>query len=51
MEIHYTALSLQSPEKNRFKYRLTDFDLEWIEAGHQRIAYYNNVPPGVTSLK
>ncbi len=46
MEIHYTALSLQSPEKNRFKYRLTDFDLEWIEAGHQRIAYYNNVPPG-----
>lgn len=46
MEIHYTALSLQSPEKNRFKYRLADFDLEWIEAGHQRIAYYNNVPPG-----
>jgi ligand-binding sensor domain-containing protein/signal transduction histidine kinase len=46
MEIHYTALSLQSPEKNRFKYRLADFDLEWIEAGHQRVAYYNNVPPG-----
>lgn len=46
LEIHYTALSLQSPEKNRFKYRLADFDLEWVEAGHQRIAYYNNVPPG-----
>lgn len=46
MEIHYTALSLQSPEKNRFKYRLADFDLEWVEAGHQRVAYYNNVPPG-----
>ncbi|MGC3960661.1 MAG: two-component regulator propeller domain-containing protein [Verrucomicrobiota bacterium] len=46
MEIHYTALSLQSPEKNRFKYRLADFDLEWVEAGHQRAAYYNNVPPG-----
>lgn len=46
MEIHYTALSLQSPEKNRFRYRLTDVDPEWVEAGHQRVAYYNNVPPG-----
>jgi ligand-binding sensor domain-containing protein/signal transduction histidine kinase len=46
MAIHFTALSLQSPEKNRFKYRLKGFDSDWVEAGHQRTAYYNNVTPG-----
>ncbi|MFO1511899.1 MAG: two-component regulator propeller domain-containing protein [Verrucomicrobiota bacterium] len=45
-EIKYTALSLQVPEKVRFKYRLADVDAEWVEAGSQRSAYYNNVPPG-----
>lgn len=46
MEIYYTALSLQSAEKNRFKYRLSDFDETWVDAGHQRVASYINVPPG-----
>lgn len=46
LEIHYTALSLQSAEKNRFKYRLRDFDKNWVDAGHQRVASYINVPPG-----
>ena len=46
LEIQYTALSLQVPEKVRFKYRLADVDPEWVEAGSQRSAYYNNVPPG-----
>jgi len=46
MEIHYTALSLQSAEKNRFKYQLRNFDEEVVDAGHQRVASYINVPPG-----
>jgi len=46
LEIHYTALSLQVPEKVRFKYRLAGIDPEWVEAGDQRTAYYNSVPPG-----
>jgi ligand-binding sensor domain-containing protein len=46
VEIFYTALSLQSAEKNRFKYRLQGVDEDWVDAGHQRAVTYNNVPPG-----
>jgi ligand-binding sensor domain-containing protein/two-component sensor histidine kinase len=46
VEIHYTALSFQAPEKNRFKYRLDDVDEGWNEAGTSRTAHYNNLSPG-----
>jgi len=46
IEIHYTALSFQAPEKNRFKYRLEDVETEWIDAGGSRSAHYNNITPG-----
>lgn len=46
LEIHYTALSFTSPEKNRFRYKLENVDTEWVEAGSRRVAYYNNLRPG-----
>src|SRR5207248_6861344 len=46
LEFHYTALSLTAPEKNRFKYQLEGFDLDWMDAGTRRVAYYNNLRPG-----
>jgi ligand-binding sensor domain-containing protein/signal transduction histidine kinase len=46
LEIHYTALSLQEPEKSRFRYRLEGSDHDWVEAGPRRVAYYNRVSPG-----
>jgi signal transduction histidine kinase len=46
VEIHYTALSLQAPEKNRFKYKLDNVDQEWIDGGTRREAFYANVGPG-----
>lgn len=46
LEIHYTALSFQAPEKNRFKYKLEGVDAEWVDAGARRVAYYNRVDPG-----
>jgi signal transduction histidine kinase/ligand-binding sensor domain-containing protein/DNA-binding NarL/FixJ family response regulator len=45
-EIHYTALSLTTPEKLRFRYRLEGFDQSWIDAGARRTAYYTNLRPG-----
>jgi ligand-binding sensor domain-containing protein/signal transduction histidine kinase len=51
LEIRYTALSLQAPEKNRFKYQLEGVDSDWVDAGMRRIAYYNNVPPGEYRFK
>jgi transcriptional regulator with PAS, ATPase and Fis domain/ligand-binding sensor domain-containing protein len=46
LEIHYTGLSLGTPEKVRFKYRLEGYDAAWIEAGERRVAYYTGIPPG-----
>jgi len=46
LEIHYTGLSLLSPRKVRFKYKLEGFDKNWHEAGTRRIAYYTRISPG-----
>ncbi|MDB6028653.1 MAG: hypothetical protein JWM68_4876, partial [Verrucomicrobiales bacterium] len=46
LEFGYTALSLRSPEKNRFKFKLAGFDSDWVDAGTRRVAYYNNLAPG-----
>jgi signal transduction histidine kinase/ligand-binding sensor domain-containing protein len=45
LEIDYTALSLVAPEKNRFRYKLEGFDLDWQDVGTRRQAFYNNLPP------
>ena len=46
LEFEFTALSLVSPEKIRFRYKLEGFDKEWVEAGTRRAAYYTNISPG-----
>jgi len=46
LEIHYTALSLQAPEKNRFKYMLEGADSTWNDVGPLRTARYNHLSPG-----
>ncbi|MFO1487056.1 MAG: two-component regulator propeller domain-containing protein [Verrucomicrobiota bacterium] len=46
IELHYTALSFQAPEKNRFRYRLDQVDTDWIEAGNRRVANYYLIRPG-----
>ncbi len=51
LEIRYTALSLQASEKNRFKYKLTGADADWMDAGGRRSAYYNRLAPGTYSFQ
>ncbi len=46
MEFQFTALSLASPDKIRFKYMLEGFDKDWVDAGTRRVAYYTNIPAG-----
>ena len=50
-EIQYTALSLTSPEKVRFRYRLDGFDHAWVDAGSRRTAYYTNLRPGTYTFR
>jgi signal transduction histidine kinase/CheY-like chemotaxis protein/ligand-binding sensor domain-containing protein len=46
LAFRFTALSLSDPTRVLFKYRLEDFDPDWIDARHQREAHYGGLPPG-----
>ncbi|SEN20168.1 Histidine kinase-, DNA gyrase B-, and HSP90-like ATPase [Luteibacter sp. UNCMF331Sha3.1] len=46
LQIDYTAVSLTSPSRVRFRYRLDGEDATWIDAGTRRQAYYTNLAPG-----
>jgi signal transduction histidine kinase/ligand-binding sensor domain-containing protein len=46
LEIDYTALSMVSPEKNQFRYKLEGHDADWQNVGTRRQAFYNDLPPG-----
>ncbi len=49
--ISYTSLSMYSPKKVLFKYKLDGFDDEWINIGPERQAKYTNLPYGEYSFK
>jgi signal transduction histidine kinase len=46
VELRYAGLSLTGPEHLTFRYRLENFDEDWVEAGSRRVAYYPRLPPG-----
>ena len=45
LQIDYTALSLVSPERVRFRYKLEGRDDDWQDAGARRQAFYTDLPP------
>lgn len=46
LSFKYSGVSFLAPEKMRFRYRLDGYDLDWVDAGSRREAYYSNIPPG-----
>ncbi len=46
LTIHYTGIHLARPSKVRFRYQLEGYDTDWMAVGSERIAHYQNVPPG-----
>jgi signal transduction histidine kinase len=46
LEFRYTGLSLGSPLRVRFKYKLDGLESSWNDAGGERKAIYRHVPPG-----
>ncbi|MEP7342140.1 MAG: triple tyrosine motif-containing protein, partial [Acidobacteriota bacterium] len=46
LKIDYSALSLVTPEKMQFRYKLEGHDSDWQDVGNRRQAFYNNLPPG-----
>ena len=51
LEVHYAGLSYYAPEKVNYKYKLENFDQNWIDAGTRRVAFYTNIPPGEYEFK
>ena len=46
LEIHYTAINLSRPRETRFRFRLSGFDRDWVEAGQNRSILYPTIPWG-----
>jgi signal transduction histidine kinase/ligand-binding sensor domain-containing protein len=46
IQISYTALTLSSSNRLRFRYQLEGFDTSWVDAGTRRTAFYTNLSPG-----
>jgi len=47
LSFEFAALNYRAPEKNRYKYKMTGFDDEWIETtSKKRFAAYTNLDPG-----
>jgi signal transduction histidine kinase/ligand-binding sensor domain-containing protein len=42
----YAGISLAAPQRVQYRYMLTGFDPDWVEAGTRRTAFYTNLPPG-----
>jgi signal transduction histidine kinase/ligand-binding sensor domain-containing protein/DNA-binding response OmpR family regulator len=46
LTFNFVANNFLLPDKNLFKYRLINYDNEWVEAGTQNYATYTKIPPG-----
>jgi signal transduction histidine kinase/ligand-binding sensor domain-containing protein len=46
LEIRFTALEFNSPQKLRFRYRLDGLERMWNWDNGSRLAHYNRLPPG-----
>ena len=51
VEISYVGLSLADPEKVRYRYQLSGFDPDWVDAGREAKAVYTNISPGTYEFR
>ena len=51
LQIHYTALGSSHPEQLVFRYRLQNYDRDWVYAHDRRIAFYSHLAPGTYSFE
>ncbi|MFA9390779.1 MAG: two-component regulator propeller domain-containing protein [Prolixibacteraceae bacterium] len=46
ISFEFVATNFLNPGKNQFKYRLLNYDNQWVNAGKQRTATFTKIPPG-----
>jgi diguanylate cyclase (GGDEF)-like protein len=45
-DVRFAGLSYVAPERIEYRYRLSGFDRDWVDADTRREAEFTNVPPG-----
>ncbi|HMW70962.1 MAG TPA: two-component regulator propeller domain-containing protein [Cellvibrionaceae bacterium] len=51
LQVEFSALSYNTPQRNLFAYKLEGFDQEWNPSGNQHQATYTNLDPGTYVLR
>ena len=51
IEFHFTALNFVSPQKNKYAYRLTGFNDDWVQLGTKHEVSFTNLSPGTYTLQ
>ncbi|NQD36624.1 EAL domain-containing protein [Permianibacter sp. IMCC34836] len=51
LAVQFAALDYLAPQRLHYRYRLTGFDHDWVEAGNQREALYTNLDAGRYELE
>ena len=46
ISLEFIALHYSNPSKNKYAYKLENYDNEWRDVGNQHVAFYPNLPPG-----
>lgn len=47
----FSSLHYSLPEKNAYKYRLVNYDEDWVQAGNSNFARYTQLPPGAYTFQ
>jgi ligand-binding sensor domain-containing protein/signal transduction histidine kinase len=50
LSFKYSALNLKAPTKVMFKFKLENFDNQWIEVGSRKEVFFTNLGPGAYKL-
>jgi signal transduction histidine kinase len=51
VELRFDSISLASPEKIRFQYRMDGVDPVWLDADSAQTAVYTNIPVGIHTFR
>ena len=51
ISLDFVALEYSDPSQNVFRYKMENYDLDWVNAGTNGFARYANLPPGNYTFK
>jgi len=46
ISLEFIAIHYSNPSKNKYSYKMENYDNEWRDIGNQHVAFYPDLPPG-----